>query len=144
MLLLLLLLLVFSPWAGLAETRVQSGDWYGSGTQHPGQVIRGSLPLLSPYYYYLFIHFVEQNVIDACLGAFFDLCSSPNIIWVLKSRRIWWVGHVGYMKGRRVAFRVLVGKHERKRPLGRPGRRWEDNIKVAFLRQNYPVVLVNR
>jgi len=43
-----LLLLVFSPWAGLAETRVQSGDWYGSGTLHPGQVLRGSLPLLSP------------------------------------------------------------------------------------------------
>ena len=31
-----------------AETRVQSGDWYGSGTLHPGQVVRGSLPLLSP------------------------------------------------------------------------------------------------
>ena len=31
-----------------AETRVQSGDWYGSGTLHPGQVLRGSLPLLSP------------------------------------------------------------------------------------------------
>ena len=43
-----LLLLVFSPWAGLAETRAQSGDWYGSGTLHPGQVLRGSLPLLSP------------------------------------------------------------------------------------------------
>jgi hypothetical protein len=36
------------------------------------------------------------------------------------------------MKDRRDAFRVLVGKHEGKRPLGRPGRRWEDNIKVAF------------
>jgi hypothetical protein len=47
------------------------------------------------------------------------------------------------MKGRRDAFRVLVGKHEGKRLLGRPGHRWEDNIKVAFLRQNYPVVLVN-
>ena len=31
-----------------AETRVQSGDWYGSGTLHPGQILRGSLPLLSP------------------------------------------------------------------------------------------------
>ena len=33
-----------------AETRAQSGDWYGSGTLHPGQVLRGSLPLLSPGY----------------------------------------------------------------------------------------------
>jgi hypothetical protein len=36
------------PWAGLAGTRAQSGDWYGSDTLHPGQVLRGSLPLLSP------------------------------------------------------------------------------------------------
>jgi len=42
------LLLVFSRWAGLGRDRVQSGDWYGSGTLHPGQVLRGSLPLLSP------------------------------------------------------------------------------------------------
>jgi len=40
--------LVFSPWAGMAGTRAQSGDQYGSDTLHPGQVIRGSLPLLSP------------------------------------------------------------------------------------------------
>jgi hypothetical protein len=42
------LLLVLSPWASLAGTRAQSGDRYGSGTLHPGQVLRGSLPLLSP------------------------------------------------------------------------------------------------
>jgi hypothetical protein len=46
------------------------------------------------------------------------------------------------MKGRRDAFRVLVGKHEGKRPFGRPGHRREDNIKVVF-KTNYPVVLVN-
>jgi hypothetical protein len=45
---LLLLLLVFSPWAGLAGTRAQSGDRYGSGTLRTRQVLRGSLPLLSP------------------------------------------------------------------------------------------------
>jgi hypothetical protein len=39
--------LVFSPCAGLAGTRAQSGDWYGSDTLHPGQVLRRSLPLLS-------------------------------------------------------------------------------------------------
>ena len=38
-----------------AETRVRSGDWYGSGTLHPGQVLRGSLPLLSPIYIYIYI-----------------------------------------------------------------------------------------
>jgi hypothetical protein len=41
-------LLVFNLWAGLAGTRAQSGDWYGSGTLHSGHVLRGSLPLLSP------------------------------------------------------------------------------------------------
>jgi hypothetical protein len=40
--------LVFSPWAGLTGTRAQSGDQYGSGTLHSRQVLRGSLPLLSP------------------------------------------------------------------------------------------------
>jgi hypothetical protein len=44
-LLLLLLLIVFSPWASWAGTRAQSGDRYGSGKLHPGQVLRGSLPL---------------------------------------------------------------------------------------------------
>jgi len=39
-----------------AETRAQSVDWYGSGTLHPGQVLRGSLPLLSPMYVYIYIY----------------------------------------------------------------------------------------
>ena len=59
-----------------------------------------------------------------------DLCSSPNIIQVIKSRRMKWVGHVARMGGRRGAYRVLVGKPEGKRPLGRPRYRWEDNIKM--------------
>ena len=41
-----------------------------------------------------------------------------------------WAGHVARMRDRRGAYRVLVGKPERKRPLGRPRRRWEDNIKM--------------
>jgi hypothetical protein len=44
----LLLVVIFSPWAILGRTRAQSVDRYGSGTLHPGQVLRGSLPLLSP------------------------------------------------------------------------------------------------
>jgi len=49
---------------------------------------------------------------------------------VIKSRRMRWVGHVACMGEGRDMYRVLVGKHEGKRPLGRPRRRWEDNIKM--------------
>jgi len=53
-----------------------------------------------------------------------DLYSSPNIVRVIKSRRIKWAGHVARMAEERGAYRVLVGKQEGKRPLGRPRRRW--------------------
>ena len=59
-----------------------------------------------------------------------DLYPSPNIVRVIKSRRMRWVGHVVRIEERRVVHRVLVGKLEEKRPLGRPRRRWEDNIKM--------------
>ena len=59
-----------------------------------------------------------------------DLYSLPNIVRVVKSRRMRWAGHVARMGNVRVVHRVLVGKPERKRPLGRPRRRWEDNIKM--------------
>ena len=58
-----------------------------------------------------------------------DLYSSPNIVWVIKSR-MKWAGNVACMGERRGIFRVLVGKPESKRPLGRPRCRWEDNIKM--------------
>jgi hypothetical protein len=58
------------------------------------------------------------------------LYSLPNIMWVIKSRRMRWAGHVARMGERRVVYRVLVGKQEGKRPLGRPRHRWEDNIKM--------------
>ena len=61
-----------------------------------------------------------------------DLYSLPNIVRVVKSRRMRWAGHVARMgEGRRV-HRVLVGKPEGRRPLRRPRRRWEDNIKLDF------------
>jgi hypothetical protein len=60
----------------------------------------------------------------------YALYSSPNIIRVMKSRRLRWAGHVALMGERRGAYRVLVGKSEEKRPLGRPRCRWEDNIKM--------------
>jgi hypothetical protein len=59
-----------------------------------------------------------------------ELCSSPNIFRVIKSRRMRWAGHVARMGERRVIYRVLVGKPEGKRKLGKPRRRWEDNIKM--------------
>jgi hypothetical protein len=62
----------------------------------------------------------------------YALYSSPNIIRVLKSRRLRWAGHVAGMWERRDAYRALVGKPEGRRPLGRHRRRWEDNIKMDF------------
>jgi hypothetical protein len=59
-----------------------------------------------------------------------DLYSSPNIVRVIKSRRMGWPGHVARMGERRSAYRKLVGKPEGKRPLGRPRRTWENNIKM--------------
>jgi hypothetical protein len=59
-----------------------------------------------------------------------DLYSLPNIVRVIKSRRIRWAGHVARMGEVRGVHRVLVGKPEGKRPLGRPRHRWEDNIKM--------------
>jgi len=56
--------------------------------------------------------------------------NSPNIFRVIISRRMRWAEHVGYMGERRGVCRVLVGKPQGKRPLGRPRRRWEDNIKT--------------
>jgi hypothetical protein len=58
------------------------------------------------------------------------LYSSPNIVQVIKSRRMRWAGHVAYMGERTGLYRVLVGKPEGKRPFGRPRLRWEDNIKM--------------
>jgi hypothetical protein len=58
------------------------------------------------------------------------LFSSPNIVKVITSRRMRWVGHVARMGEGRGVYRVLVGRPEGRRPLGRPRRRWEDNIKM--------------
>jgi hypothetical protein len=59
-----------------------------------------------------------------------SLYSSLNIVRVIKSRRMRWAGHVARMGEGRGVYRVLVGRLEGKRPLGRPRRRWEDNIKL--------------
>ena len=55
--------------------------------------------------------------------------SSPNIIWVISLREMTWTGHVSRM-GERGGYRVLVGKPEGRRTLGRPRHKWEDNVKM--------------
>jgi hypothetical protein len=55
-----------------------------------------------------------------------DLCSSPNIVRVIKSRRMRWAGHIGRMGEERGVYNVLVGKPKGRRPLRRPRRRWVD------------------
>jgi hypothetical protein len=60
-----------------------------------------------------------------------DLYSSPSIIRIIKSKRMRWAGHVARMgKKKRNAYRLLLGKPEGKRPLGRPKHRWVDNIRI--------------
>jgi hypothetical protein len=60
-----------------------------------------------------------------------NLYSSPCIIRIIKSRRMRWAGHVARMGEKENVYRLLVEKPEGKRPLGRPRRRWIDNIKMA-------------
>jgi len=59
-----------------------------------------------------------------------DLYSTPNIVRAIKSRRMRWAGNVARMGEERGVYRVLVGKPEGKRPLGRSRRRWVDNIRT--------------
>jgi hypothetical protein len=69
-----------------------------------------------------------------------NLYSSPCIIRIIKPRRMRWAGHVARMGEKRNVYRLLVGKPERKRPLGRPRRRWIDNIKMDPLEIGLGVV----
>jgi hypothetical protein len=69
-----------------------------------------------------------------------DLYSLPNIVRVIKSRRMRWAGHVARMGEGRGVHRVLVGKPEGKRPLGRTRRRWEDNIKMDLQEMGFGVM----
>jgi hypothetical protein len=72
------------------------------------------------YVIYVLRHIEELN----------DVYSSPNIVRVIKSRRMRWAVYVARMRKGRGLFRVLMGKSEGKRPLGRSSRRWENNIKM--------------
>jgi hypothetical protein len=61
-----------------------------------------------------------------------DMYSSPNIIRLIKSRRMRWARHMVRMGEERVAYWILVGRHEGMRPLERPRCKWEDNIKIGL------------
>ena len=69
-----------------------------------------------------------------CITIYFILLisnvRSPNIVRVIKSRRLRWAGYVARMEESRSVFKILTGKPTGKRPLGRPIRRWEDNIRM--------------
>jgi hypothetical protein len=72
-----------------------------------------------------------------------NLYSSPNITRMIKSSR-WmrWAGHVARMGEPRNAYRILVGKPEGKRPLGRPRRRWVDNIKTDLRKTGWDGIII--
>jgi hypothetical protein len=82
---------------------------------------------------------VSRYIYDFCgiskyspiYSTIYALYSSPNIIWVIKSRRLRWAGNVVCMWAREDSYRVWVGKPEGRRPLERSRRRWEDNIKIG-------------
>jgi hypothetical protein len=69
-----------------------------------------------------------------------NLYSSPYIIRTIKSRRMRWAGHVAQTGDTRNAYRILVGKTEGKRPLGRSRRRWVDNIIIDVRERGWDVM----
>ena len=75
-------------------------------------------------------HIRQRYRTFSCNEELSDLYSSPNIVRVIKSRRMRWAGHVARMGEERGVYRVLVGKPEGRRPLGRPRRRWVNNIRM--------------
>ena len=74
-------------------------------------------------------HVVVSKIIIIHNEELNDLYASPNFVGAIKLRRMRWAGHVARMEEWRGVYRVLVGKPEGKRPLERPRRRWNDNIK---------------
>jgi hypothetical protein len=72
----------------------------------------------------------KREKIDMRFGELHDLYSLPSIIRIIKARRVRWAGHVPRMGEKRNVYKLLVGKPEGRRPLGRPRRRWLDNIRM--------------
>ena len=82
------------------------------------------------FVYSKYLHDFKFKVCKSVHQELNDLYSLPNIVRVVKSRRMRWAGHVARMGEDTGVHRVLVGKPEGKMPLGTPRRRWEDNIKM--------------
>jgi len=87
-------------------------------SEHCNTLLRSEAP--SYTWSIVYLHTAEYN----------DLYSLPNIIRTIKSRRMRLAEHVARMGERRGVYRISVGKYDGKRPLGRPRRRWEDNLKT--------------
>ena len=81
--------------------------------------------------------FVFVTVTPRHNGELHDLYGKPDIMRIVKSRRLRWAGHVTRMGNERGAWKLLVGKPEGKRPLGRPRMRWENNIKHDLREVDY-------
>jgi hypothetical protein len=81
-------------------------------------------------YIYIYIYIYITGEWRKLLNEELSYLSLPNTVGVVKSRRMRWTGYAAHMGERRVVHRVLVGKPEGKRQLGRPRLRWEDNIKM--------------
>ena len=93
--------------------------------------------LLCRLHYNLVHGYGTLNSSVEIFSCFSQLHTSPNNVRVIKSRIMRWAGHVALMGDRRGVLRVLVGKPEGKRPLGRPRPRWEDNIKMELQEVGY-------
>ena len=101
------------------------------GKLHPNSVLQGGVPLEE-------VSCHRKGKRDTLLGTWNvrslyragSLMAVAKVVRVIKSRRMRWAGHVARMGEGRGVYRVLVGKPEGKRPLGRPRRRWEDNIRM--------------
>jgi hypothetical protein len=78
-------------------------------------------------------YILDYNVIYSHNEELHDLYSSPSIIKKIKARRMRWAGHLPRMGEKRNVYRLLVGKPEGRRPLGRPRRTWLDNIRIDLV-----------
>jgi hypothetical protein len=81
-------------------------------------------------YIYIYIYSLWRKLLNEELR---DLNPSPSIIRIIKWRRMGWAGHVARMGEKRNVYRLLVRKPEGKRPLGRPRRRWVNNIRMDLV-----------